>query len=93
MYFCAFSLFFGLKLASVAVFGLRVFHSTAKIQAKLVNMNLDYFQFLLNDIRDFTLVSNSFNVILIKACGVIYDYIETYVFAEEDKKYSLLQQA
>jgi len=56
-------------------------------------MNLDYFQFLLNDIRDFTLVSNSFNVILIKACGVIYDYIETYVFAEEDKKYSLLQQA
>jgi len=57
----------------------------------LVNTNLDYWQFLLNDMRDFTLVSSSCDEILLKACGVIYDYIDTFVFNDEDKKYSLLQ--
>ena len=56
----------------------------------LVNTNLDYWQFLLNDMRDFTLVSNSCDEILLKACGVIYEYIETDVFSDVNKKYSLL---
>jgi len=30
----------------------------------LINMNLDYWQFLLTDMRDFTLVSNSCDEIL-----------------------------
>lgn len=31
---------------------------------ELINMNLDYWQFLLTDMRDFTLVSNSCDEIL-----------------------------
>jgi len=38
----------------------------------LVNTNLDNWQFLLNDMQDLCLVSNSCDEILLKACDFIY---------------------
>ena len=41
---------------------------------ELININLDYWQFLLNDMRDFSLVSSSCDDILKEACVFLTSY-------------------
>ena len=60
---------------------------------EFINKNLDYWQFLLNEMSDFDLVTNSCNEILLTAGQFIFASIDDEVFVNPGQKYSLLQQA
>mgnify|MGYP003340961297 CR=1 FL=1 len=58
--------------------------------ADLIDKNLDYWQFLLNDMSDFDLVTDSCNEILRTAGQLIYLHIEEQVFENPSEPYSLM---